>query len=731
MFGILGIRGKLLIFGAVSWVIIFGIYGTYTYLEKVAQIERLGVMTARALSGQIMADRELYASMVVERALEGGLALSASYDTMEEAIPVHATFIRSPDKDEETVEPYYVDIISNYPINRDKTPKDAFQLEAIKALSSGSETSYYRLEDYNGVFAIRYMVPDFATSRSCVNCHNSHPKSLKKDYRLGNMLGALEVVVPIEVERDGVMADVWRSIGYGFVVICGMGLAGLAFLSHVVTSRIRGLAETTKYLATGDLTREADITSTDEIGELGKGTNEVIRNLNSMIENIRTSSDQAGDIAASVRVLSRNVVEGSYAQSTSLDSVTSGMEMINSSIAEIAKGAGVLAASTERGSTSVHGLGRSIAGVAGNMETLFSNVNETAISTAEMSESIREVSENIENLSSAIKQVSSSMSDIGAMITDVESNAEEASRIAEDVMDDAKTGMEAVDRTIYGIERTREITVEATGVIRSLSERVMEIGTIFDVIRNVSEETNLLALNAAIIATKAGESGKSFSVVAGEITELAERTSMSTKEVSKIIEAVQFESRRAAIAMEKGLVSVEEGTALSMEAGEALKKIVESAERSTDRVHEIARASAEQSVESRKVVESAERVAETAARIVNATKEQARGGEHINQTTIRMKDISLNVKDATREQVEANKKISMTLDDVNQMVTHINAAILEQSDGSAKILNLIEAVKEVSRKNKDKARETEEAVETLAKLNKALMESVRKFKLKG
>ena len=114
------------------------------------------------------------------------------------------------------------------------------------------------------------------------------------------------------------------------------------------------------------------------------------------------------------------------------------------------------------------------------------------------------------------------------------------------MIEGVKGSVAAVEKTKAGIFRTREISTEASRVITNLSERVMEIGRILDIIRTVSEETNLLALNAAIIATKSGRYGKSFSVVAGEITELAERTSTSTKEVTKIIDLVQAESQKAA-----------------------------------------------------------------------------------------------------------------------------------------------------------------------------------------
>jgi methyl-accepting chemotaxis protein len=117
--------------------------------------------------------------------------------------------------------------------------------------------------------------------------------------------------------------------------------------------------------------------------------------------------------------------------------------------------------------------------------------------------------------------------------------------------------MQTVESTIGGIIRTKEITRDRRS--RNLSERIKEIGKILDVIRDVADETNLLALNAAIIAAQSGEHGKSFAVVANEIKDLAERTSSSAKEVSEIIGAVEVESDRAVKSMEKGYDSVEEG----------------------------------------------------------------------------------------------------------------------------------------------------------------------------
>ncbi|MFQ5735557.1 MAG: methyl-accepting chemotaxis protein [Thermodesulfobacteriota bacterium] len=724
-----GIRVKLLIFAALVWAVIFGVYSVYIYKERIAQTRRMAITTADFLSRKIAADRQFYSSTIVKRALDAGFEVSSNYHDSDRAIPLPSTFTKEVSGLLGSESGLRIEILSLNPINPASGPRDAFQREALELFAKGSEASHYSFGSYGGRESVRYMIPDVATS-SCVDCHNKNPLSPRRDYKIGDVIGGLEIVVPIESEMTAAMKDIWRSIIYGFAVIVSMGLVGLVFIRRVVTSPIISLAETAEGLASGDLTGSVAVRSDDEIGDLGNQINAVIINLHRMIEDIRCTSGEAVDISRHVSGMSRHVLEGSNRQGASLDHIGHNMEGINASIAEIARYTDVLADSVEKGSSSVLELGASINEVVDNMESLFSSVDETALSTKDMSFSIKEISENIENLSSAVTQVSSSMMQINLRIKEVETNAAEASRFAEDVIKDAREGMRTVESTIEGIVRTKEITRESTEVIHSLSEKIKEIGKILDVIREVAEETNLLALNAAIIAAQSGEHGKSFAVVSNEIKDLAERTSTSAKEVSEIIDAVEAESNRAVRSMERGYLSVEEGVKLSKEAGTGLRKIVESAQRSTTSVHEIARAAVEQAQESRMVAETTEKVAEMTRRIVNATQEQARGSELINKASERMSEIAYKVKGSTKAQVLANEQITSTIEDVNKMVMYINNVVREQSRNTVKVLEAIDAVRKVSLVNTEKAMETDSAVEKLAELNRAMMESVNRFKLK-
>ena len=725
-----GIRVKLLIFAALVWAVIFGVYSLYIYQERIEQTQRMALMTAGFLSRKTAADRQYYNSTVVKRALESGLTVSSTYQNKDRSIPVHTTFMKEAGQTLGVEGSLQMELVSLTPINQANAPRDAFQREALERFVKGSDTSSHSFGDHKGKESLRYMIPDIATSQTCVDCHNTQAASPRKDYRIGDVIGGLEIILPIESEMAAAMDDIWRSIAYGFIAVLAMGLAGLAFIRKVVTSPILDLVETTRQLASGDLTAKADIMSNDEVGDLGAQTNAVARNLHRMIEDIRRTSDDAASVSSRVREMSRTVLEGSSRQGNSLDSIGSNMEGLNAAISGIAGYTEMLARSLERGSSSVQELGTSIKEVVGSMESLSMSVDDTAASTRDMTFSIREISENIESLSSAATQVSSSIMQINARIKEVESNAAEASRFAEDVIRDARAGMETVESTIGGIVKTKEINRESTIIINSLSEKIKEIGKILDVIQEVAEETNLLALNAAIIAAQSGDHGKSFSVVSSEIKDLAERTSTSAKEVSEIIDAVEIESDRAVKSMERGFTSVEEGVRLSMEAGESLKKILGSAQRSTTSVREIAGASQVQAREARMLAEATGKVAEMARRISKATQEQARGSELINKASERMAEIAYRVGASTRTQADSNRQITSTIDDVNRMVAYVNDVIREQSRNTAKVLEALDAVRRVSVENIEKAVMADKAVEELSRLDRDLTDGVKKFKLR-
>jgi len=273
------------------------------------------------------------------------------------------------------------------------------------------------------------------------------------------------------------------------------------------------------------------------------------------------------------------------------------------------------------------------------------------------------------------------MNEMDVSIDQVQSNANETARLSEEVAMDAERGAEAILKTIGEIYRIKETSQETVAVISNLGSRIDAIGQILNVIDDVAEQTNLLALNAAIIAAQAGEHGKGFAVVADEIKDLAERAGASTKEIADLIKTIQNESRNAIQSVERGAQNVDRGVEVSNEAERALKKILESSQKSTNMVRAIARATVEQAKGSKQVTDAIGRIAETVQQIAAATAQQARGSELIMNSGEKMRTIAQQVERSTQEQTRGGRQITGAIESISNMVHQLSSAQRNNTQG--------------------------------------------------
>ncbi|MEJ7732045.1 MAG: methyl-accepting chemotaxis protein [Polyangiaceae bacterium] len=413
-------------------------------------------------------------------------------------------------------------------------------------------------------------------------------------------------------------------------------------------------------------------------------------------------------------VLARELDDGLRKLAEGVSQVTQPVEQVSGHIREITAalsniGASIetLASSAEESSSSILEMTATNDEVAENVGELASSVRETVSSIEEMAYSIREVAKNVDALSLTAEETSSSMNEMDVSIDQVQSNANETARLSEEVATDAEKGAEAILKTIGEIYRIKESSQEAVSVISNLGFRIEAIGQILAVIDDVAEQTNLLALNAAIIAAQAGEHGKGFAVVADEIKDLAERAGGSTKEIAELIKTIQAESKNAIAAVERGAHNVDRGVEVSNEAERALKKILESSQKSTNMVRAIARATVEQAKGSKQVTDAIGRIAETVQQIAAATAQQARGSELIMKSAEKMRTITQHVERSSQEQARGGRQITTAIEQISNMVNTLNASQRTQMRGG-------EALLESARRIGDAAREQQQSLRQLS-----------------
>jgi methyl-accepting chemotaxis protein len=417
------------------------------------------------------------------------------------------------------------------------------------------------------------------------------------------------------------------------------------------------------------------------------------------------NKDELSDAASNLSAALRSLTDGVAQQLNASDETARYIKEMTSSQREIAEHVEVLATSAEESSSSVIQMTATNEQVAGNIADLATSVRETVASIEEMAYSIKEVAKNVDALSLTAEETSSSMNEMDVSIDQVQSNANETARLSEEVAQDAERGAEAILKTIGEIYRIKESSQEAVAVISNLGSRIDAIGQILNVIDDVAEQTNLLALNAAIIAAQAGEHGKGFAVVADEIKDLAERAGASTKEIADLIKTIQSESKNAILAVERGAQNVDRGVEVSNEAERALKKILESSQKSTNMVRAIARATVEQAKGSKQVTDAIGRIAATVQQIAAATAQQARGSELIMKSGEKMRTISQQVERSSQEQSRGSRQITQAMESINSLAGQLNSAQRTQTRGSERALSAAMQIEEAARKQDGALRE--------------------------
>jgi methyl-accepting chemotaxis protein len=395
----------------------------------------------------------------------------------------------------------------------------------------------------------------------------------------------------------------------------------------------------------------------------------------------------------------------------------------------VSESAQALNISVEESSSSILELGAAGDELNDTASVLSSKVEEVSGSIEQMVRSVKQVSSATEGLSDAAAETSSSMEEMASSMKAVDNSAEQTARLSSEVVSLAESGQEKVSQTIQGMEAIRDATDAAEAVIQGLGARAKEIGGILDVIDDVADETNLLALNAAIIAAQAGEHGRAFSVVADEIKELADRVLASTKEIGGLIRSLQDESVNAIGAIEAGTASVASGVELSAEAGSSLEEITRASRESGTRIGGIVSAVREQAKATSHVAALMEGVAGGVQQILVAGSEQDKGNEVIFRSAVTMREVAQQVRRTTEEQSRGFSRIRESVEGVRVTVESINTSLQDQSSACSQVASFLEQVFDGTRSNEEAAQRMGESMQGLLTQAQALREDVAKFQI--
>jgi methyl-accepting chemotaxis protein len=527
-------------------------------------------------------------------------------------------------------------------------------------------------------------------------------------------------------------AETRRLMGlFGFVgaLILGIALLTVELVQRTSYRRLEAVQAAAERVSQGDLAERISDEGTDEIGKVGRAVDIATARLSRIVRRISQTAEALRRVARRINDGADKVAQGAARQVAEAAHTHEDAEGLIQALAEVGARANAVSQDSRTGADAAARLGNLSNEVAQSVQSAQNMVDETAASVTELAQSIGEVARRTTDLAQTAPATSAAIARMDQGIERVRSYAATAARDATQVATDAARGGTALRETLAGIERIRDTSTKVTEVTLALEGQIGQIDNILAVINELADRTNLLALNASIIAAQAGEHGRGFAVVATEIKDLARRTGQSIGEIGQLIDAVQAGAQAARAAVDDGERAVESGAAQARHATALLSEILERVHGQTRAAQSIADATDEQARGSASVTTAMQQVSDNVRQIAVAASEQARGAGHIRELTESLRGVVTQVGGATREQREGARLLAELTSKVTEMVEALSLLQARQSQAGERIRVATAAIRDVADEHRDTVAVVGQGVEELGKHAELLAAEIERFKI--
>jgi methyl-accepting chemotaxis protein len=467
-------------------------------------------------------------------------------------------------------------------------------------------------------------------------------------------------------------AEKARVVVLGFLALAfALGVAVALFLARSVVKSVTevqrvfasltendttALARALDAMANNDLTVSVTPVTTpvarfgkDEVGQMAAATNKLLENVKSCVASYEQARARLTDLLGQVQ--------------TSAESLTAS--------------SGQLGNASGQTGTAVQHVTRAVQNVAAGARDNSRNAQETNAAVGQLSRAIDGIARGANEQARQVQAASATATQMAAGVEQVAHSAQSVAAAGQQTKAAAEHGSKAVAETVAGMTEIQQVVTQAAGKVQELGKLGDRIGAVVETIDDIAEQTNLLALNAAIEAARAGEHGKGFAVVADEVRKLAERSSRETKQIAELIRQVQEGTREAVAAMQTGASKVEGGSVRANQAGRALEEILAAVDSTVRQVTEIAAAAQEMAASARGMTDGMQSISAVVEENTVATAEMAAQATQVTGVIEGIAQVAEQQSAATGEVSASAEQMSAQVEELSAQAQEV-AATAEQ-----------------------------------------------------
>lgn len=421
-------------------------------------------------------------------------------------------------------------------------------------------------------------------------------KGVARYERFENMYADMVKMVNLTASNSDKFAreaasELWNStriIGVLLAIVVILAIIVAIVITRLITKPLAVTQRFAQDVSNGNLEKHLDVETSDETGLLADALRSMVTSLK---QNIGAAQEKSREAEKATQQAKEAMTQAEQAARK----------------AETARREGMLEA-------------------AGELESVADIISSAS---TELSSQIEQSDQGAAESASRLQEAATAMNEMNATVQEVARNAGSASEASAETRQKALAGQQVVQNVVHSMDEVHQTSLALKKDMVQLNERAMDINRIMGVISDIADQTNLLALNAAIEAARAGEAGRGFAVVADEVRKLAEKTMSSTQDVSNAIHAIQESADKSMRAVDQAVSSIGSATEYANQSGEALEEIVATVEATSDQVRAIAAASEEQSAASEEINRSVTEVNDMSRMTAEAMRESATAVSHL------------------------------------------------------------------------------------------------------